>query len=96
MARSAKVFFSLVLGLLLTVTSVFAQVETGAISGTVKDVSGAVIAGATVRAKSVTTGAERTAQTGSIGQYSISALTPGNYQVTVTARSLKPSGRLWR
>ena len=85
MARSAKVFFSLVLGLLLTVTSVFAQVETGAISGTVKDVSGAVIAGATVRAKSVTTGAERTAQTGSVGQYSISGLTPGNYQVTVTS-----------
>jgi len=74
-----------VLGLLLTVTSVFAQVETGAISGTVKDVSGAVIAGATVRAKSVTTGAERTAQTGSVGQYSISGLTPGNYQVTVTS-----------
>ena len=69
--------------MLLTAAQLFGQLEAGAISGTVKDASGAVIAGATVTAKNLATGAERNTKTGSIGQYLIPALTPGNYQVTI-------------
>jgi hypothetical protein len=74
---------------LLAAAPAFGQAEAGSISGTVRDASGAVIPGATVTAKSVATGAERTVHSGSIGQYLIPALTPGNYQVTVTSSSFK-------
>ena len=90
MIRTAKVLFSLVLGLMLTATLVFGQTETGSISGAVKDASGAVIAGATVKSKSIATGAERTVTTGTIGQYLIQNLNPGTYQVTVTGQNFKP------
>jgi len=85
----AKVLIGVVLGLLLTVTPVFGQVEAGSISGTVRDATGAVISGATVTAKSLATGAERTATTGTIGQFSILALTPGTYQVTIASANFQ-------
>jgi len=89
MVKVAKILCLLVLGLLSTVTLVFGQVETGSISGSVKDATGAVILGATVRAKNVTTGAERTTTTGSIGQYHIPSLIPGPYQVTITSEKFE-------
>jgi len=67
----------------------FGQSETGSISGSVRDASGAFISGATVKAKSFTTGAERTTTTGDIGQYSIPSLTPGNYQVTIASEKFQ-------
>jgi hypothetical protein len=84
MTKATKAIFVLLFGLLLTAIPVFGQAEAGAISGTVKDASGAVIAGATVVVKSLATGAERTSTTGTIGQYQIPALVPGNYEVTIT------------
>jgi carboxypeptidase family protein len=81
---------SFLLGLLLTAIPVFGQgVETGTISGTVKDATGAVIAGARVAVKSLATGIERTATTGGIGQYQVQSLTPGNYQVTVSSEKFE-------
>ncbi|HET8922187.1 MAG TPA: TonB-dependent receptor [Candidatus Acidoferrum sp.] len=62
----------------------YGQAEAGTISGTVKDSSGAVVAGATVSAKNVATSAERSAQTGGTGEYNIPGLNPGIYEVTVT------------
>ena len=41
----------------------FGQAEAGAIAGTVRDTSGAVISGATVTITNVATGSQRTAQT---------------------------------
>jgi hypothetical protein len=81
----AKACFSITLGLLLTVNLAFGQAEAGSISGTIKDATGAVITGATVKAKSVATGSERSTKTGTLGQFSIPSLTPGNYQVTISA-----------
>lgn len=63
----------------------FAQADAGSISGTVKDASGAVVAGATVTAKNQATSVERSAQTGEAGQYVIPGLNPGIYEVTVTS-----------
>ena len=62
---------------------VFGQRDTGTITGTVTDPSGAVVSGATVTAKSVGTGAVRSATTGSSGAYTIAGLPPGQYDVTV-------------
>ncbi len=57
----------------------FGQAEAGTIVGSVHDATGAVISGATVKTKSVTTGAERTTVTGNAGQYSVPGLTPEKY-----------------
>jgi hypothetical protein len=60
-------------------------VETGSIAGTVKDSTGAAVAGATVTAKNVSAATERSAQTNDVSQYNIPGLLPGIYEVTVTA-----------
>jgi hypothetical protein len=57
----------------------------GAIQGTVKDSTGAIIPGATVTAKNVGTGVETTRTSSSDGLYNVGPLIPGNYVVTVTA-----------
>ncbi len=64
---------------------VYGQAEAGAVSGTVKDATGAVVAGATVTAKNLATSAGRTVQSGDNGQYSIPGLNPGMYEITVTS-----------
>ena len=91
MTRQAKTLIGVLLGLLLTAIPVFGQAEDGSISGTVKDASGAVIAGMTVTAKSMATGAERSTTTGTLGQYTITALTPGNYQVVISGDKFQTS-----
>ena len=79
-------FVGLVIASLVVLTEgAFGQSEDGSISGTIRDSSGAVVVGATVKATSSTTGAERTTKTGSIGQYNIPGLTPGIYEVTIAS-----------
>ena len=68
----------------------FGQIEAGTISGTVRDSSGAVVAGASVTAKNVATSAERTVQAGENGQFIIPGLSPGTYEVTVTSSGFAP------
>lgn len=58
---------------------------TGAIVGTVKDQSGAVIPGAEVIVKNVGTGETRRVSTTEAGRYSAPFLVPGNYEVTARA-----------
>lgn len=60
--------------------------NTGAITGVVKDQSGAVVAGATVRATNVATGVSRTTTTSDAGVYELAALTPAEYRVEVEAQ----------
>jgi len=80
------VFFAVVLvGISLCYQSAWSQVETGSIAGTVHDPLGAVVPGAKVTAKSVSTGEERSVQSGTSGQYKIASLIPGLYDVTVTS-----------
>ena len=55
-----------------------AQVTTGTILGTVRDSTGAVIPGATVRLKNVETGSGRTAGTDSAGRYTTPQLGLGH------------------
>lgn len=61
------------------------QTETGQISGSVKDSTGAVIAGAEVTATSVGTQAKRTTTTDANGEYRITSLLPAVYEISVAA-----------
>jgi hypothetical protein len=69
---------------LLTAVSLWAQTFRGTILGTVTDPSGAVIAGANVTVKNVGTGLERTTQTSADGSYALPELPIGTYTVTIT------------
>jgi len=83
--------------LLLTAAALTASVqvavaqtaETGALSGTVADPSGAVVAGATVTITNIGTGASRSITTESNGAYKFSLLPPGNYSVKITAQGFQ-------
>ena len=90
---------------LLTVftTAAFAQFENGAVSGVVTDPSGAVISGAQITVTSVGTGAARTATTDSSGNYTVSNLKPGDYELKVSQQgfgdykqrfTIAPGGRI--
>ena len=59
-----------------------AQLTRSAISGTVKDASGAVIPGATITITNVETNAPRTTVTDGQGFFRVGALEPGRYKVT--------------
>lgn len=58
---------------------------TGALTGTVRDSSGAVIPNATVTVTSIATGQARTTATSGSGTYTVGFLPPGNYQVKFEA-----------
>jgi len=68
----------------------FGQANTGTITGTVRDPSGAVIAGANVAVKNMATGAQRTAQSGNQGQYEVPGLPVGTYEVDITSGNFAP------
>jgi hypothetical protein len=69
--------------------STFAQSDRGTITGTVADPGGAVVPSAGVVIKSVETGAEyQTSSTGT-GNYTVSSLPAGAYQLTVTMAGFK-------
>src|ERR1043166_3577877 len=63
-----------------------AQSNKGTITGTVTDPNGAVIKDAKVTATNVATGETRDATTGGEGEYTIPALDPGVYKITVDAQ----------
>src|SRR3954449_2461993 len=68
--------------LLLTCATAFAQQTTGVITGRVIDQQGAAVPGATVTAKSPSTGFTRTETSDAEGVYRLSALPVGIYDVT--------------
>ena len=59
-----------------------AQTESGKISGTVTDQSGAVLPGVNVTAKSVERATTRSTVTNAQGEYVFAGLVPGQYEVT--------------
>jgi hypothetical protein len=75
--------------LLLVPVLAWAQTDTAAVVGTVTDPSGAVLPNATVTITNVDTGAKRTTQTSSVGEYSLPLLQVGTYKVTIEAKGFK-------
>lgn len=72
----------------LAATAARAQVLYGTLTGTVTDTTGAVVPDAQVTALEVQTGVSQTAATDSAGIYRFTALLPGTYKVTITAKGL--------
>ena len=89
--RAVRSLAAIAVFLALGVPPAYAQGggTTAAITGVVTDTSGAVIPGATVKVKNNATGAEYEAVTSSDGSYTVPALNPGGYTVTVTLMGFK-------
>jgi hypothetical protein len=66
-----------------------AQISQASLSGTVKDVSGALVPGASVTLKDKGTDAARTAVSNAAGEYAILNLTPTEYSLSITMNGFK-------
>ncbi len=75
--------------LLALLTNVALSQVTATLSGTVTDPTGAVVPGATVKAKNTATGNEFQAATSNQGAYVVPSLGAGVYALTVTAQGFK-------
>lgn len=67
----------------------FGQTESAKIQGTVADVNGAVISGATITVRSSATGRETKVTSNEDGNYTVLSLQPGEYQIEVTQANFK-------
>jgi len=89
-ARFVKPFVILAtLAVVLSGLALFAQETTGGLQGTVKDASGAVVAGAHVAIKGSALVGEKALDTDSGGYYRFANLPPGTYSIAVSARGFK-------
>jgi hypothetical protein len=79
--------------LALASLAVFGQSDRGSITGTVTDPSGAVLASAPIEAKSTTTGSVYPTATSGTGNYTLSELPVGTYDITVTSAGFKKAVR---
>ncbi len=75
--------------LLALASAAFAQSDRGTITGTVLDVSGAVIPTASIQAKNTATSEVYTAGTTGTGNYTLANLPAGTYEFTVNAPGFK-------
>lgn len=88
--KAIKWVANLLVVLLLATVRLQAQTaDTGALTGTVTDATGAVVPNASVTAVNQGSGQERTAQTGADGHYTIGLLPPGSYRVRFGADGFK-------
>lgn len=73
------------LTLVILLTAVLAQAQTfrGTVLGTVTDADGAVIGGASITAKNIDTGIERTTVTDEAGNFSLPELQSGRYELRI-------------
>src|SRR5580693_7185043 len=81
--------FVLAVGVIFGVLPLQAQVDTGSITGTVTDPSGAVVNGAKVTLTNEGTAAALAVTTGSDGSYTFSPVKIGSYKIEATAQGFK-------
>lgn len=91
--RRPYLAFAVFVGLGMSFASVPSHAQTfdTAIVGTVTDSSGAVVPNAVVSVASPATGITKRAVSSATGEYSVAYLTPGSYDVTVTAPGFSPT-----
>lgn len=75
--------------LVLSVAPALAQTDTGTITGLVSDASGAAVAGASVQAVNQVNGLEYGTQSSATGNYVITALPIGTYDLTATSEGFQ-------
>ena len=88
MLKTARLIGSLSVVLVFCFT-VVAQTGSSNISGTIKDMGGAVVPGATVTAKNEATGVTNTQTTTESGLFSFASLPVGNYTITIEKQGFK-------
>ncbi len=81
--------WSNVLLVLLAATTLLAQSDRGVITGLISDQTGAVVAGATVRAVNTNTNVEHATTSTSSGSFTIPSVAPGTYTVIVESSGFK-------
>lgn len=86
--RLTQILAFIALGVVLPVTT-FAQVDAGAISGTVKDPSGGVIPGVKVTIANEDTGLSTSTTSGSAGEYIFSPVKIGRYSVSAEMKGFQ-------
>ncbi len=74
---------------ILNVCPLQAQVDTGSITGTITDTTGAVVGGAKVTLTSEDTGATLSTTAGASGNYEFSPVRIGSYKIDVASKGLK-------
>src|SRR5881227_3866166 len=82
-------FLLFALALFVCSVTAFTQTGTSNITGSVRDVNGAVVPGATVTAKNEATGVTSTQTTTDSGLYAFSSLPVGKYTITVEKQGFK-------
>ncbi len=85
------VISSLLLAAVLAAGPAWAQEQTGAIQGVIKDSSGSVIPGVTVEARNQETGAVQTTVTDGTGTYRFPSLPPGRYDLSTSLQGFSPA-----
>jgi hypothetical protein len=81
--------YALLFGFLVLAANAYAQVDRGALAGTVKDSSGLAVPGATIEATQTTTSLRRSSVTSNSGTYDIPELPVGRYTVAVRSKGLQ-------
>jgi hypothetical protein len=81
--------FEVVVAAWVLLTAIAVTQDTATLTGTIRDNTAAVIAGASVEIKNTATGTVRELKTNSAGEYVAAALGPGQYNITVTATGFR-------
>ena len=84
-----RLFASILCLLVFAAGPLSAQIDTGGITGTVMDRSGAVVPGATITLTNDATGVVSSTQSTSTGTYSLNAIRPGTYTLRGEARGFQ-------
>src|SRR5712692_3647106 len=89
MLKPANLIGSLLMLLVICASPALGQTGTSGISGTVRDVNGAVVPNATVTAKNEATNVSQNQNTTDAGLYAFTSLPVGNYTITVEKSGFK-------
>src|SRR5438874_7389444 len=84
---------AVVLALSALASAAFAQTSLATVRGKVTDEQGGVLPGATVTARQIETNTTRSSLTESLGQYFLSSLPAGTYEISVELAGFSPARR---